>query len=312
LLSSGSHRKSWNRRACLGSLLGSLAFPFIGRAEELSALDWSLIADRITPDELFFVRTKGSTPKAASLDRRLKIDGMVTAARTLALDSLLRESRRDLAVTLSCREQSALGGLVSHAEWSGFPLAGILEAAGVSPDSQSVRLHGADGYSMLLDMAKARDGSVLLCDRMNGNRLPDAHGFPVRAIVPGWLGSHSVKWLTRIEVSGEASPPSPLQVFAAFARPVDGAVLSSRKFLMRGVAWAGEFPIASVETSVDGGRNWRPAKLDDAPARFAWLRWSQPWTIAVAGEHSLFVRATDARNERSSSSGADKIRVIAA
>ena len=77
------------------------------------------------------------------------------------------------------------------------------------------------------------------------------------------------------------------------AYPRDGAKLPAARCTVQGYAWTGEGPVAQVELSADGGKSWSPARLEDRPRPFAWVRWSYGWQ-AVRGEHSLMSRARDA------------------
>jgi DMSO/TMAO reductase YedYZ molybdopterin-dependent catalytic subunit len=142
---------------------------------------------------------------------------------------------------------------------------------------------------------------------MNGERLPRSHGFPVRALIPGWYGMDSVKWLERIEVlrdgsndkylrhtrAGQTEAVGGMGVKAVFARPLNGARLFGRRFTARGAAWAGESQIRRVAISVNQAVSWQPAKLLDVPKRYTWVRWEYEWNVAGAGNYQLAVRAED-------------------
>jgi DMSO/TMAO reductase YedYZ molybdopterin-dependent catalytic subunit len=148
---------------------------------------------------------------------------------------------------------------------------------------------------------------TLVARGMNGDELPYRHGAPARAIVSGWYGMDSVKWLNRIEVlpeakiqtylretrSGEKEPITAMNVNSAFARPTHGAIISRRRFVLRGAAWAGENRVRAVEVSSDGGNTWRNASLLDAAQRYAWVRWESEWKIEAPGDYELVVRAAD-------------------
>src|SRR5262249_11923706 len=147
----------------------------------------------------------------------------------------------------------------------------------------------------------------LIACHMNGDELPPAHGGPLRAVIPGWYGMDSVKWLQQVDLVGEntnltylrrrdgapVEPVTAMLVKAAFARPLDGAILSGRRFLVHGAAWAGEQKVAIVELSTDGGHSWKTARLRDAVRPYVWVRWESEWTIAAPGDYELVVRAAD-------------------
>jgi DMSO/TMAO reductase YedYZ molybdopterin-dependent catalytic subunit len=175
----------------------------------------------------------------------------------------------------------------------------------------------ADGFARVIPIAKARHVDTLIAHGMNGERLPDKHGFPLRAVVPGWYGMDAVKWLQRIEVvTSEDEGPSAsreymrltrslllgvrpigrvssMNVKAVFSRPVEGAIIIGRKFTVRGAAWAGENRVRSVEVSADGGKSWGPASLSGEAQPYCWAHWSYDWKVPGPGAHELAVRASD-------------------
>jgi DMSO/TMAO reductase YedYZ molybdopterin-dependent catalytic subunit len=295
----GSSRLS--RRALL---LGAAA-KVQGQKAETTAFDLSLLDDAAVPNELFFVREHFPQPAALSAAGwKIAVD-----AGVISLDDVLALPRRTLPVTIECAENPAGGGLVSHAEWTGCSLSAVLPKT----DAPFVKLTGADGFSHTIPIAKALHPDTLLATNMNGEKLPAQHGFPIRAIIPGWYGTGSVKWLQRIELltaepaeayvrqtrsllAGVSNEGAVREggVKSVFSRPMDGAILTKRsRFIVRGVAWAGEHQVRGVEVSVDGSKTWQPAHLEPNPPPYTWVRWSWEWKIAAAGEFDLAVRATD-------------------
>ena len=148
---------------------------------------------------------------------------------------------------------------------------------------------------------------------MNDEKLPGNHGFPLRAVVPGWYGMDSVKWLRTVEVLTDeppeqgyvrrvrslllgtrpAGPVTLMNVKAAFSRPLDGAILVGRRFAARGAAWAGESRVRQVELTSDAGKTWQAARLLSAAQPYAWVHWSYDWIIRQPGSYELTVRAID-------------------
>jgi len=286
---------------------------FSAQKPELSSFDLSLLDQPATPNDLFFVHDHFPAPDVTSAGWMLTIGGAVGAPLEIAFNDLAARPRKALGVTLECAENPAGGGLVSHAEWSGVSLASILQEARPAAEARAIRLGGADGFSRVVPLAKAMGSDPLLALAMNGEKLPVNHGFPLRAIIPGWYGMDSVKWLRSIHVlAGE--PPSQdyarevrslltgrqrgdavtaMNVKSTFSRPVDGATLFGRRFTLRGAAWAGENRVRRVEVSVDGGRSWQAARLESESKPYAWVCWSYEWTIARPGLYELAVTATD-------------------
>ncbi|MEZ5399386.1 MAG: molybdopterin-dependent oxidoreductase [Bryobacteraceae bacterium] len=301
-----------SRRALLA---GSAAGAWL-RAQETEAIafDLSLLDDPAVHNELFFVRQHFPQPSGLSAAVwKIEVAGAVKTPSSVPLEALSRLPERRLPATVECAENPVGGGLVSHAEWTGHPLASVLEAARVSDRATHVVLHGADGFAHPIPLSKATHSDTLLVTGMNGEKLPPGHGFPIRAIIPGWYGMQSIKWLNKIEVL-EGEPPARAYrrrtqsllagtrddgavgaglVKAVFTRPLDGAILTQRgRFHVRGVAWAGEHSIARVELTADGA-TWHTAQLDDKPQPYVWVRWSWMWTPAAPGIVELAVRATD-------------------
>jgi sulfane dehydrogenase subunit SoxC len=215
---------------------------------------------------------------------------------------------------------------VGTAEWGGTPLAPLLEEAGVA--SEAVELlftaldRGLEGgvaqaYERALPMAEAEH--ALLAYEMNGEPLPPQHGFPLRLVVPGWYGMQNVKWLTRITVLEEpyagyqndvayrmygvdGEPGEPVTRMLPRSLTVPPGVpdfmtrtrhLEPGPVTLRGRAWSGYGPIASVQVTTDGGETWGEAELGEELGRHAWRGWSFDWE-ARPGEHALSSRATDA------------------
>jgi DMSO/TMAO reductase YedYZ molybdopterin-dependent catalytic subunit len=308
----GGQRSLLTRRTLLGIAGASLVE---GEEPELSSFDLSLLDEPAVPNDLFYVREHFPQPRVSAAGWKLSITGAVAKPFEISLDDVSTGARKVLPVTLECAENPVGGGMVSHAEWAGTPLASLIEKAQPKSGVGFVRLSGADGFARTIPLAKAMHPDTLVAYGMNGERLHAKHGLPVRAIVPGWYGTDSVKCLREIAVLSEpdstsanryvrltrslltgtrpAGAVTAMNVKSAFSRPVDGALLTSRRFTIRGVAWAGENRIRQVEVSTDGGKSWRATTLAGQPAPYAWTLWSSEWKIPAAGEYELIVRAID-------------------
>jgi len=215
-----------------------------------------------------------------------------------------------------------LGG-IGVAEWTGVPLREVLERSGVKRSARDVMPEGLDEKQvkrpMPLEKAMAED--TLLAYAMNGAPLLPDHGFPVRILVPGWVGIANTKWVGRIEVSekplyseyntnkyvmiGPDYKPNPpalgpalttQRVKSAFELPWDGEVTSGRR-LLRGRSWSGEGNIIKVEISLDGGKTWQNARLREPNIERAWVRWDLDWD-GRPGSYKLQARATDNKGNR--------------
>jgi DMSO/TMAO reductase YedYZ molybdopterin-dependent catalytic subunit len=195
----------------------------------------------------------------------------------------------------------------------------ILVGADQGKIEEPPRPGGTIHYSRSLPLAKATD-DVLLAWQMNATELTPAHGFPLRALVPGWYGMASVKWLSDIVVTssrfhgyfqsvdyaywqrtggGEPAlvPITEMQVKAQIARPGPAEVVpTGQVYLVRGAAWSSEAEIVRVELSVDGGHVWHPTRLGENTDLHAWRLWEYSWqTPASPGRVTLMVRATDSK-----------------
>ena len=201
-------------------------------------------------------------------------------------------------------------------------LAHVLAEAGIDDSAVSVLLVGLDttapegGYRKVLPVHKAMHPDTLLAYEMNGEALPRDHGFPVRAVVPGWVGANSIKWLGRIVVSAEwiwtrnnttnyvligedypaegpamGQPITTLVINSALALPWP-ADLSAGPQLIRGYARSPHGAITGVEWSSDSGASWSGASVEPSPSRYSWSLFTFEWD-AEPGDHTLMTRATD-------------------
>ena len=304
-----------------------------------------LRAAYVTPQRDFYVRTHGSVPDIDPSAYRLRVDGRVAGAVELDLAALReRLPRRTVMAVMQCagnrradlrRVRPVKGdpwapGAIGNAEWAGVALADVLRAAGAETEPglhvvfSSLDECEAGGerfrYAVSIPMEKAVAPEVLLAYEMNGEALAPAHGFPLRAVVPGYAGVRSAKWLTGITVQDRPSnghcqardyklfPPdvtedtadwskgisiNEMPLNAAICEPAPHAELKPGPLLVRGYAIATGRSIARVDVSVDGGRTWRQAELEhDAKAPWSWTFW-QTMIDLPAGEHELVVRAWD-------------------
>ncbi len=298
----------------------------------------------ITPNEQFYVRCHFPIPEIEARDWRLKVEGAVEHPFELAYNEITRMKTRTITATLECAGNSRVFlvpkvkgtqwelGAVGNAEWTGVALADVLNQAGMKDNACEVILEGADNgaipepprpagkihFARSLPKAKAMD-DVLLAFKMNGEPLPAAHGFPLRAIVPGWYAMASIKWLERIIVTekvfngyyqsidyahwqqSEAGPAlvpiTEMQVKAEIARPgINEVVRAGSSYLVAGAAWTSRSEIAKVELSTDGGAMWQVVRLIDQPVKNAWQLWEFDWkTPSESGHCSLLARASDVR-----------------
>src|SRR5580692_2469518 len=294
----------------------------------------------LTPVPHFFVRNHMHEPSELNADDwRLTIGGEVENPVTLKLADLSKIETHSVVNTLECagngrslQRPQVPGiqwgkGAVSTARFSGPRLRDVLQRAAVKSSGKHVMFRGLDEvpgkvppFVRSIPIEKALDSDTLLATHMNGAALTQHHGFPARALVPGWIGAASCKWLTEIKVleaefvgnfmsPGYRLPNQPIQpgdavkpedthpltglsVKSVIAGPLEGTSLKAGKVAVHGAAWAGESNVVKVEVSTDGGASWNPAGLGHDEARYAWRLWTYEWK-AKSGDYSILSRATD-------------------
>jgi len=299
------------------------------------------LGEFITPTKLFYVRNHFPIPTIDKSKWRLRIEGEVDKPFEINFDELTRLESREIPVTLECAGngrrflepkvkgvQWNIGG-VSNAAWTGVPLATLLDRAGLKSSAIEIILEGTDhgllddpkaprgeiNFARSIPIKKVRD--VVLAYQMNGVDLPPEHGFPVRAIVPGWYAVASVKWLQRIIATDKPfngyyqtldysfwkregdharlTALSDIQIKAVITSPAEGETVAANSNLrVRGAAWTGHDEIIKVEVSSDNGSNWKEARLMGESKPNAWRLWEFNWQApAKAGQATLMARATD-------------------
>ena len=312
----------------------------LGLAARNHALPLEALRHDLTPVGLHYLLIHFDIPLVREGEWRLDVAGLVARPLTLSLEELKRRPARTLAVTLECAgngrsllsprplSQPWVQEAVGTAEWTGTPLAPLLEEAGVDAAGTEVVFTGLDRgiqgddehlYARSLPLAEALGPDVLLAYEVNGVPLPPQHGFPLRVVVPGWYGMTHVKWLRSITVSDEpfagwqqavayhlresedetGTPVTRILPRALLVPPGIPDFLTRTRFLepgpcvVEGRAWSGWAPVERVEVSADGGRTWADAELGEQLSEYAWCGWTHTWH-AEHGEHELLCRATDA------------------
>nr|WP_232328469.1 sulfite oxidase [Kibdelosporangium sp. MJ126-NF4]CEL22422.1 FIG01130718: hypothetical protein [Kibdelosporangium sp. MJ126-NF4]CTQ89277.1 FIG01130718: hypothetical protein [Kibdelosporangium sp. MJ126-NF4] len=296
----------------------------------------------LTPVDRFFVRNHTATPTIDVNTWRLRVSG--SGLRHGPVEFSYRDLRALPADTtvafIECagngrsfftsqQTQQVAGtpwklGAVGVARWRGVRLSTVLAKAGLSRRAVDVLPSGLDADYVTggvnlgkvrrpLPIGKALE-DVLVAYEMNGQPLPPDHGFPVRLVVPSWIGIASIKWLGEIEVSETplvspwntqyyrlVGPTYPAEgalmgqqvVKSAFELPQDAVLRAGTRHVLRGRSWSGNGRIRNVDVSVDGGIRWHPAKPTSVAHRHGWLQWEFPWRPKGPGAYTLRARATD-------------------
>ncbi|MGH6919004.1 MAG: sulfite oxidase [Geminicoccaceae bacterium] len=292
-------------------------------------LRWQELDSWITPNDEFFAINHYNWPVIDAQVWSLEIGGRVAQPLTFTLDELQARPRREVVFTLECSGNHGFPwniGSIGTARWAGTPLTPILEEAGVLDDGREVVFFGTDqgeelvrevktvqSFGRSMSLADAMSPDNLLCYEMNGAPLPEANGFPLRLIAPGWFGIANVKWLSRIELRSSrymgrfmAQDYVTLReeqqdgetvwrqtsVGRALLKSVPAKVTrSDGRHQVIGAAWGA--PIERVEVRIDDGP-WQTATIDQSEqAEFAWKMWSLEWPDAAPGEHTITSRAID-------------------
>lgn len=260
--------------------------------------------DPITPNDHFYVVTKNLIdPYVAEGDWRLRLTGVVGQERTWTLAQLRGLPATRQAATLECISNGVGYGLLSNAVWTGVPMRDLIAQGSAGARARFVALRGADGYTYGLPLESATRPEVIVAHQMNGDPLPQRHGYPARAVVPGRYGEGSAKWLTEIEIldspltgyyESQGWRSGFVQTMSRIDLPRSGArlALAEAPITVRGVAFAGDRGVGGVEVS-DDGTTWRAAALTHAGTPLTWALWSFEWTPAGPGPHLLQARATD-------------------
>ncbi len=286
----------------------------------------------ITPTDLLFVRSQSKAPPIDTESYRLQVEGdAVRQPISLSLADIKRLPSRSQISWLECagnnrvQYERVLGkavdpgqlpweiGAIANSEWTGTSLSNVLDLAGVQPNAVDVLLEGLDELKvarpMPLDVAQRPE--TMLAYAVNGGDLPPDNGYPLRGVVPGWIGTNSIKWVGRIVVSSEPIkvrwnttsyvlegpdfPDTPALTWqpikSVLALPL-GATLKAGPQVIRGFAWSPHGLIDRVECSLDDGKRWTNARLLEPNQRHAWVRWELDWD-PTPGSYTIKTRAVD-------------------
>jgi DMSO/TMAO reductase YedYZ molybdopterin-dependent catalytic subunit len=324
---------------------------------------WSSVDPRrfLLGQSRMFVRNHTSTPVIDRSSWRLRVfgDGLATPRPSTEPLSLSWQQLRRLPRTsvISVHECTGNGrsffasqqgtpaagtawtlGAVNTVVWEGVRLRDVLADVGISDEAVSIQATGLDPtyVSGGVDYGQVRRPfpvykglrDAVLAWSANGQELLPDHGYPLRLVLPGWVGIGSIKWLGSLEVSttlltspwntkwyrmtgptySAAEPPLATNPVRSAWELAPGATLKAgRSHTLTGRAWSGAAPIKHVDVSLDGGASWQRAELEDegglganvvAIRGHGWSRFSVPWQRPKAGSYQLLARATDTKGRR--------------
>ena len=310
-----------------------------------------LLDDKITPNSKMFIRNNGKIPlDIDSGNWTLTIDGeSVKEEKVFSINELKTNFKEyTYQLTLECGGNGrsefnppAKGnqwtvGAVSCATWTGVRLKDLLASVGLKNDAVYIGYHAADTHlsgdpskepiSRGAPMFKALQDETLIAYKMNGKKIPLAHGFPLRLVAGGWPASVSGKWINRISVRNKEhdgtkmkgtayrvpkNPVAPgekvkdkdmmiiesMPVKSLITYPKSGAIIDKSQTLnIRGHAWAGELEVSKMEYSIDFGSTWSNCVLESPVNRLAWQHFSATIKFPKQGYYEVWARATDSKD----------------
>ena len=280
-----------------------------------SASSWTPLQDLqgiITPSSLHFERHHSGVPTIDPAEHRLMIHGMVSNPLILTVDEIKRLPSVSRIHFLECAGNSGSEwakpnatsvqgshGMTSCSEWTGVLLSLLLREAGIQADASWIVAEGADPGKLARSLPLEKVMSdVFIAYAQNGEALRPEQGYPLRLMVPGFEGNTNIKWLRRIKVVDkpymmreetskytDLMPDGSARQFtfmmeakSVITFPSGGQKLTGPGFYqIRGLAWSGRGEIRQVEVSVDGGKTWQVAQLQEPVLRIAHTRFRLDW-----------------------------------
>lgn len=293
-------------RALAVALAGSGAASWLGGAAAWGQSVFSRIRGlppEVTPNGEFYTVSKNFfDPNVDPRRWWLEVSGLVEHPYRLTLDELRSLPSVSRFHTFECISNPVGGDLIGNARWKGVRLRDLLDRARPKAAARRVVFWCADGYHTALPLEDVADPDCFLAYEMNGEALPKAHGFPLRAVIPGLFGMKNPKWITKIELTDKDhlgywesrgwSDEAVVKTMSKFTTPTPGAAVPRGDVMVGGVAYAGDRGISAVEVSFDDGRTWHRASVKPPLGKHTWVLWATLWE-ARPGRYVLKVRARD-------------------
>ncbi len=275
-----------------------------------------LLDAEVTPTYLFYRIDKNTiVPVVDAKQWVLTVKGFVDAPLNINYDEIKSMDSIEQYATLSCISNKIGGDLVSTALWKGIHLKDLLARAQVKPGAKYIVFRCSDGYDVGIPLESGlMDGTILAYD-MNNEPLTNDHGYPIRAIVPGFYGMMNPKWITEIELVDRTYEgfwqrkgwsnkknentysfivtPGNQEIKNRFPNLVNENFAIDKTSPIAGVAFAGDRGISKIEVSSDGGNTWKSAIIKDPLSNYTWVLWTSGFAPKVGGDYKIVVRATD-------------------
>lgn len=269
----------------------------------------NLVDSEVTSDDQFYqVDIDIFTPSVNASTWALQVTGLVQNPKTYTLSDLQALPKATEYNTFECVSNDVNGNLISNAEWGGVKLSDLFsDMGGVSEGAVYVVFYSVDGYSVGIPLAKALMPDSMIAYEMNYDSLPQDHGYPLRAVIPGLYGMMSAKWIRKISVINTSyqgywqtrgwSNVGTVQTLTFITTPSDGSSQSlsvnNGTVVVGGYAYAGDRGISNVEVSIDGGKTWQQAVLKPPISNDTWALWAFEWATTNTGSINVYARATD-------------------
>ena len=277
----------------------------------------TLLASELTPTYLFYrIDINPIVPVVDEKTWNLTVKGLVDNPITVTYEEIKSMPFVEQYATLECVSNKIGGDLIGTALWRGIRLKDLLDKAKVMPGAKYIVFRCSDGYDVGIPLENGMMDGTLLAYDMNLAPLTTAHGFPVRAIVPGLYGMMNPKWITEIEIvdnvyegywqrngwtntadvhtNSSIVIPGQAPIRHRF-RKLDETpnIVPGEKAPIAGIAFGGDRGISKVEVSTDGGTTWKSAVIKDPLSRFTWVLWTAGFTPTGKENYNIVVRATD-------------------
>ena len=285
----------------------------------------------ITPNGLHFERHHAGVPDINPDQHRLVVHGLVDRPMIFSMENIMRFPSESKIYFMECSGNSAaelkrsanntaqqIHGLISCCEWTGVRVSTLLQECGIKPQATWVLAEGADGAAMTrsIPLSKMLDDAILAYAQ-NGEMLRAEQGYPLRLFLPSYEGNMSIKWLRRLKLGTEPWQTREetsaytdlrengkalqftfkMEVKSVITQPSGMMKLKSKGFYeISGLAWSGNGKIRRVEVSIDAGKTWEAAMLQEPVMDKSLVRFRYPW-VWDGAPAVLMSRAVDTSGE---------------
>lgn len=272
----------------------------------------SLVDSEITSNDNFYrVAIDLFDPSVNPNTWDLQVSGS-SNSKSYTLDDLKSLPNVSQYTTFECVSNLVNGNLISNAKWTGIKISDLLSDAGLSTSGvQYVVFYSVDGYSVGIPLSRALMSDSIVAYQMNDADLPQKHGYPLRAVIPGLYGMMSGKWVTKIALVDSFyngywqtrgyTATATINTLAFIIVPGDGSTASisqnNGSVLLGGYAFAGDRGISKVEVSFDQGQTWQAATLKPPISNLTWTLWAFNWFPTKTGSYQVYARATDGNGQ---------------